>query len=310
VLSQRYDSAKLAIQKDMRDSAMKKDLTIFMLAWALGISVQALAQKQTPVEDPFPPPSAFLPPVGQIVHYRFTDTLTTPKESKSETGTLTLTAVTAHEIKATVALDNKAPRNFALHVDQTGALQPSPGLDPPSPSSTPRRNGQSTPSTAEQAFLLRLSVASQIGAHPGEDVSIPVLLNVPWASGPVNPTLYVKSTAPDAFTGDASDTTTINPPQNARPHILRSVAISTGVGIAAGEIGGTTGRIIRPLVTVSSILIATRSHSGPQPTDVTLHITGQLSRGRLQTLSGKQEYTVAAKEHSRVFSDQWQLVAQ
>jgi hypothetical protein len=182
---------------------------------------------------------------------------------------LNLTAVTAHQIKATVAIDNKAPRTFALHVDQTGALHPAAGLDPPS--STSRRNGQSTPSAAEQVFLLRLSVASQIGAHPSEDVSIPVLLNVPWASGPVNPTLYVKSTAPGAFTADASDTTTINPPQNARSHILRSVAISTGVGIAAGEIGGTTGRIIRPIVTVSSILIATRSHSGPQPTDVDGH---------------------------------------
>lgn len=61
---------------------MKKDLTIFMLAWALVISVQALAQKQTPVEDPFPPPSSFLPPVGKIVRYRFTDTLTTSSRSE------------------------------------------------------------------------------------------------------------------------------------------------------------------------------------------------------------------------------------
>lgn len=60
---------------------MKKDLTIFMLAWALVISVQALAQKQTPVEDPFPPPSSILPPVGKIVRYRFTDTLTTSSRS-------------------------------------------------------------------------------------------------------------------------------------------------------------------------------------------------------------------------------------
>jgi hypothetical protein len=163
-------------------NTMKRDLTTFMLAWALVISVQAIAQKQTDgsAQDTLPPPSAFLPPVGQIVRYRFTDTTITPKESKSDTGTLTLTAVTAHEIKATVAIDNKPPRNFALHVDHAGAL-----------STTP----QSAPSPGEQALLLRLSLAAQIGAHPGEETSIPVLLNVPWASGPVNPTLYVKSTA-------------------------------------------------------------------------------------------------------------------
>lgn len=276
---------------------MKRDLTTFMLAWALVISVQASAQKRTQgsAGDILPPPSAFLPPIGQIAHYRFTDTLTTPKESKSEAGTLTLTAVTAHEIKATVAIDNKSPRDFALHVDQAGAL-----------STTP----QSAPSAAERALLLRLSLAAQIGAHPGEEMSIPVLLNVPWASGPVNPTLYVKSTAPDAFVGDASDTTTINPPQNARPHILRSVAISAGVGILAGQIGGTAGSVIRPIVTVGSILIATRSRSGPQPTDVTLHITGQLADGRLQRLSGNQEYSVPRKEHSRTFSEKWQFLAQ
>jgi hypothetical protein len=289
---------------------MKRDLIIFMLAWALVISVQAMAQKHTEgaTEEPLPPSSAFLPPVGQSVHYRFSDTLTTPKESKSEAGTLTLTAVTGNEIKATVAIDNKAPRNFTLHVDQTGALRPAVELDPPSAAT--RHNGQSAPSAAERTFLLRLSLAAQIGAHPGEEISIPVLLNVPWASGPVNPTLNIKSTAPDAFIGDASDTTSINPPQNARPHLLRSLAISTGAGIAAGEIGGTTGRIIRPIVTVGSILIATRSRPGPQPTDVTLHIAGQLADGRLQRLSGNQQYSVAQKEHSRIASDQWQLVAQ
>jgi hypothetical protein len=69
----------------------------------------------------------------------FSDTVITPKESKSEAGTLTLTAVTAHEIKATVAIDNKAPRNFALHVDQAGALS---------------TTSQNAPSTAEQALLL------------------------------------------------------------------------------------------------------------------------------------------------------------
>jgi hypothetical protein len=292
VLSQRHDSYKTGDQ----GSAMKKDLTTFLLAWTIVISVQAIAQKQ-PGEsagDTLPPPSAFLPPAGQMVRYRFSDTVVTPKESKSEAGTLTLTAVTAHEIKASIEIDNKAPRNFALHVDQAGALS---------------TTSQNTPSTAEQALLLRLSLAAQIGAHPGEETSIPVLLNVPWASGPVNPTLSIKSTSPDVFVGEASDTTTINPPQNARPHILRSVAISAGAGILAGQIGGTAGSVLRPIVTVGSILIATRSRSGPQPTDVTLHITGQFADGRLQRLSGNQEYSMPAKEHSRTSSENWQFVA-
>jgi hypothetical protein len=212
------------------------------------------------------------------------------------------------EIEATVAIDNKPPRSFSLHVDQTGALQSTAGMDPPS--AAPHHNRQTAPGAAEQAFLGRLSLAAQIGARPGEEMSIPVLLNVPWASGPVNPTLYVKPTAPDAFTGDASDTTTINPPQSGRPHILRSVAISAGVGVLAGQIGGTAGSVIRPIVTVGSILIAARSRSGPQPTDVSLHITGQLANGHLQRISGNQESSVAQKERSRISREQWQLLAQ
>ena len=91
---------------------------------------------------------------------------------------------------------------------------------------------------------------------------------------------------------------------------MRSVAVSAGAGILAGQIGGTAGSVIRPMVTVGSILIATRSRSGPQPTDVTLHITGQLADGHLQRLSGNQEYSVAQKEHSRIYSENWQFLAQ
>jgi hypothetical protein len=290
-----------------RGNAMKKDFTTFVLAWALVLSVQAIAQQANDgaVSATLAAPSAFLPSPGQTLSYRFSDTLITPKETKSEAGTLTLTAVTGNEIKATVAIDNKAPRSFSLHEDQTGALQAS-----TPPSATPRHSRQSAPGDAEQALLLRLSLAAQIGARPGEEMSIPVLLNVPWASSPVNPTLYVKPTTEDAFTADATDSTTINPPQKGRPHILRSVAISAGAGILAGQIGGTAGSVIRPIVTVGSILIASRSRSGPQPTEVTLHITGQLADGRLQRLSGNQKYSVAQKEHSRISSENWQLLAQ
>jgi len=288
---------------------MKRDAILFILTWVVILSVQAIAQQQAEGAAPLAPVSAFLPPLGQTVHYRFSDTIVTPKESRSEAGTLTLTAVGGNEIKATLAIGEKAPRSFAFQVDPTGALQPAAELDPPS--DKPHRSGKSEPSAREQAFLLRLSLAARIGAHPGEEMSMPVLLNVPWASGPVNPILYVKPTTPDAFVGEATDTTTTNPPQQGRAHIFRRIAISAGAGVIAGQIGGTTGRVVRPIVTVGSILIATRGRSGgPLPTDVSLHITGQLGDGRLQRLSGNQEYSVPAQKHARAFSDQWQFVAQ
>lgn len=292
---------------------MKTSLTILTLGWAWTLIMPLHTIAEQPVDGTaageLARPSAFLPQAGQTLHYRFSDTFTTPKESKNETGTLTLTAVSKNEITAMVAVDNKAPRNLALQVDRTGALQPADESDPSSAKT--RHNGQSEPSASEQALLFRLSLAARIGADAGEEAPIPVLLNVPWARGPVNPTLYFKSTASGEFTAEASDTTSINPPQTGRPHILRSVAISTGAGILAGEIGGTTGKVIRPMVTAGSIFIASRhARFGPQPTEVTLHITGQLSDGRLQRLSASQEYTVVAQKQHRSFSDQWQIVAQ
>jgi len=154
----------------------------------------------------------------------------------------------------------------------------------------------------------QLSLAARVGEYPGEEMSFPVLLDVPWASSPVNPILYVKPTAPDAFVATAEDTTSINPPQPVRPQILRSVAIGMGAGALAGAIGGTAGRFVGPIVTVVSI--ATRPHSGPQSADVTLHLKGQLANGRLRTLSCNREYTVHANKHPRTFNDQWSLVAE
>jgi hypothetical protein len=293
---------------------MKRSLIPFTLAWALTLTIAAIAEQPSDgaaVAAHPDLPSAFLPQAGRTVRYQFSDTLTTPKESKSQAGTLTLTAVAGNEIKAAITIDGKATRNLDFHVDETGVLRPASRPDPDESSSAKLRNsGGSEPSAAEQALMLRLSIAARIGANPGEETSFPVVLNVPWANSPVNPILYVKSTAPDVFVADAEDMTSTNPPQKGQTHILRMVAISTGAGILAGEIGGTAGRIVRPIVTVGSVAIASRTRSGPQPTNVTLHITGQLADGRLRTISGDQEYTVAAKKQSRTFSDRWSLVAQ
>jgi hypothetical protein len=289
---------------------MRRDSIGFVLVWALVLSLKAVAQDQVDGTGPaiIAPASAFLPSPGETLSYRISDTVISSKQSKNEAGTLTLTAVSGDEIEATVALDNKPPRSFALYVDQAGALQPTDQSD--QPSKAPRHRHLTASGAADQAFLLRLSLAAQIGARPGEAMAIPVVLNVPWVSSPANPTLYIKPTTADTFAGDASDTITVPPPQNGRSHLLRAVAISAGAGILAGQIGGTAGSVIRPIVIVGTMLIASRKRPGPQPTEVSLHISGELAEGRLQRLSGDQEYSVAQKERSRVFSEQWQFLAQ
>jgi len=257
-----------------------------------------------------PPPSAFLPPVGQTVSYRYSDTVTTPKGTESEAATLTLTAVVGNDIQVTITVDGKGSRNLHLSVDETGALQP---VSVPelvaSLSSNQGGSDQNEQSAAVQALLLRLSLAARIGAHPGGDTSFPVQLNVSWASGPVNPILFIRST-PDAFVADASDTTSINPPQQNQWQD-KLIPAGAGVGIVAAVIGGRTGTIVG-VATGAAALVLRFAHgrSGPLPVDVTLHITGQLTESRLRMLSGDQEEVVHGKEHPRtVSSDKWSLVA-
>lgn len=255
------------------------------------------------------PPSAFLPSIGQTTHYRFSDTLKTPSGTKSLSGTLILTRLASDEVQVTIATEGKGARKFDLHVDETGALRQSTGSESVAQADNvkPPNGRRSEPSLAEQELIRRFSLVARIGAHPGEEVSFPVVLDVPWASGPVDPLLAVTPDTPDTFTAEASQETTINPPSKGRQHILRSVLISVGVGVAASQIGGTVGRVVGPVVSIGSLIIASRTHSGAQPTDVKLHITGKVADSRLQEVSGVQEYAVHAGKHSRTFSDTWSL---
>jgi hypothetical protein len=287
-----------------RGTLLKVAVLFFSLASAvLSCGVAALAAEG--------PPSAFLPAPGQTTLYRFSDLLKTPNGDKSLAGTLTLTMLSPDEVRATIAMEGKESRSFELHVDETGALQLVPGSEPAAQADgaeSLRKGGLSEPSAAEEQLIRRLSLVARICAHPGKETSFPVLLDVPWASGPVDPLLSVQMTAPETFIADANEATTINPPSKGRPHILRSVLISVGIGVAASQIGGIPGRVVGPVVSIGSLVIASRARAGALPTDVRLHSAGSFSEGRLQTISGTQEYAVHAGKHSRTFSDTWSLV--
>lgn len=256
--------------------------------------------------------STFLPPVGQTARYRFSDTVIGGKGTKTLSGTLTVLSVSEDRVQLSIAIDGKAQRTFDLRVDATGALDAERETAAAVPATDSHVDRQAQPGAAEQALILQLSLASRVGAHPVADVaSFPVLLDIPWAREPVNPMLEIRRTGPDAFAGEAKDTTTINPPGRNREHIVRDRAISVGVGILASQIGGNgVGRVVGPVVTLTTLLIASHNHSGqPQPADVSLHVTGRLGGGRLQAISCDEEYIVHPGKHAQTFGDRWSLTA-
>ena len=280
---------------------MKYHLLVSICACSL-VATAAAASTSTPTQT-----SAFLPAVGQSVHYRYSDTVTTPKGSKSGAATLTIKTITENEVEVTIAVDGEGSRSLEFHVDETGTLQPASAPEPAGSSS--RKHGArdaGEEKNAAQALLSRLSIAARIGAKPGTEMSFPIQLNVPWASGPVNPILHVTSTAPNALAGDASDTTSINPPQKQHRHALLPV----GLGLLGGAVGGTTGRIAGVAGTGATAVAMNRGRSGPVPAEVKLRVTGQLADGRLRTLSGDQEIEAHAGKHSNTFGDKWSLVAE
>jgi hypothetical protein len=259
------------------------------------------------------PASALLPPVNQSVHYQYADTTTTPKGTKYQAGTLTLTAVAENEIQATITVQGRGSHTQNFLVDQSGGLQPAAAAEPvPSRSNNGGGSAQAERRAAEQALLFRLSIASRIGAHMGAETSFPLQLNVPWASGPVNPILTIKWTEPAAFVGVASDNTSVNPIQQ-KSKMSRHLLLPLGLGLAGGAIGGTPGRIVAAggaAISVVTVVTAIRASSGPLPADVTVHVSGQLAQGRLRALSGDQEEVVHQGKKTHTFSDKWSLVAQ
>lgn len=282
------------------EALVKYLLPVSISACAL-VATAAAAPTATPTQ-----PSAFLPALGQTVTYRYSNAVTTPKGGKSGAATLTIKTISESEVQITIA-DSKGSQRLDFRVDQAGALQLASTPEPSEAASRKHGAGDSgEEKNAVEALLSRLSIAARISARPGTETSFPIQLNIPWASGPVNPILHVASTTPEALVGNACDTTSINPPERQRHHTL----IPVGLGLIGGAIGGTTGRIAEVAGTGATAVAMNRRHSGPIPVDIKLHITGHLVNGRLRTISGDQEIDAHAGKHSNTFSDKWSLVAE
>jgi hypothetical protein len=242
--------------------------------------------------------STFLPPIGQTAHYRYSDMVTTPKETKREAAMVAIESVAENQVHVTIEVEGQEPRNLDLSVDAAGALQP--------PADAQRDNDLSEQTLSRQALLVRLSLAARIGTNPRAATSFPVLLNIPWASGPVNPMVSFLPAEPDGFVGNAIAATSVNPPkQQQRLNVL----LAPGIGLTGALIGGTAGRLIALGGLARSAVIANHSVPRPVRTDIKLHITGQLADGRLQVLYGDQENSMHARGHDQTFSDKWSLIA-
>jgi hypothetical protein len=287
---------------------MSRDLIVFIFPFLVALS--AIAQ-ESPAGTMAPAASsAFLPMMGQSAQYEYSDTLTTQKKTRRFTATLTLASVTPKEIRATIAIEGKEPRNLDFYVDDTGTLQPM-SVPEPEPNSTSRRHGseQSEQADTLRAFVSRVALASRIAAQPTQETSFRVKIAVPGASCPLNPTLVLKPAQPETLVADANDTTSVSSPEKRR--IFMPLGLGIGAGFIGGAIGGTPGRIVGISISATSLIVTLlrAGHSHPTlPADVTLHIDGKLANSRLQALSGDQEVIVHGT-HTRTISDKWSLVA-
>jgi hypothetical protein len=286
---------------------MRRGLIAF--AFMLGGFLPAIAQQSSGGTAARAPSSTFLPLIGQSAQYQYSDTVTTQKGSRRLTAVITLTSVTAKEIRASIEINGKESRNVEFYLDDTGTLQPTSMPEPEANSTRKRSNHYNEQADAVHAFVSRISLASRIAAHPAEEESFPVKISLPGASCPLQPTLVLKPTQTETLVANASDTTSVSSPQ-ARHGLFMPLGLGIGAGFIGGAIGGTPGRIVGLSISATSLVITLlRSHhSGPLPADVGLHIEGKLADNRLQTLSGDQEVVIHGKR-TRTISDRWSLVA-
>ncbi len=282
-----------------------------LLFVALSLFILVIPARAVDAENQ-PTPSAFLPPVGKTVEYRYSDTLTPSKKNQkpmSGTATLTITAISSTEYHARIAVDGKAPTTLTLHLDATGALQPDSGLESVALLSGKNKGDEEKQQrVAAQALVDRLSLAAQMQAHPEAGASFPIQLDIPGASVPLNPVLYIKTAGQDSFTATANDTTSITPPQKKRRRFIGLF----GLGILGGVLGGTPGRIVGLSVsaaTATTLIASSHRHVEPIPADASLHITGVIANGRIQKLSGEQQLVVHAKKGPYTLGDAWSFAA-
>lgn len=282
----------------------------FMFA-ALSLFILVIPARAVDADNQ-PTLSAFLPPVGKTAEYRYSDTLTPSKKNqkpRSGTATLTITATSPTEYHARIAVDGKTPTTLTLHLDATGALQPDSGLESVALLPGKRKGDEAKEQrVAAQSLVDRLSLAAQIPAHPEAGASFPIQLDVPRASVPLNPVLYIKTPVQDSFTANANDTTSITPPQKKRRRFIGLF----GLGILGGVLGGTPGRIVGLSVsaaTAITLIASSHRHAKPIPADVSLHVTGVIANDRIQKLSGEQQLVVHAKKGPYTLGDAWSFAA-
>jgi hypothetical protein len=289
---------------------MKRGLMGFAFVF-VGV-LSAMAQQSSAGAATPAASSAFLPMIGQSAQYEYSDTLTTPKGTTRLTATMTLTSDTARNIRASIAINGKESRSLDFLVDDVGALHPTsaPELAPESRYRR-HRSKQSQQAAAVQEFVSRISLASRIVAHPAEETSFPVKTTVPGTTCPLNQTLVLKPTQPEALVADANDTTSISSPQ-ANRRLLMPLGLGIGAGFIGGAIGGTPGRIAGISISATSLVVnlARTRHAGPFPADVSLHVDGKLADGRLQSLSGDQEVVVHTGKSQHTIDEKWSLVRQ
>jgi hypothetical protein len=288
---------------------MRRSLIVFTFAIVGGIS--ATAQIPAAKISAAAPASTFLPAIGQSEQYRYLDTVATRRTSTTVSGRLTLTSVTAQKVQATITVDSNEPRSVDFSVDDTGSLLPLSIAEPETKSGNKRRRSDQEQRTiAAQALLTRLSLASRIGAHPGEEISFPVKLNLAGVSCPLNPTLVIK-TEQETLAGEAKDTTSINPPR-ANQKVFLPLGLGIGAGFIGGAIGGTPGKIAGISISATSFVvgIVRARHSRPLPADVNLHIDGKLAGGRLLSLFGDQEVIMHSGKHTVTISEKWSIVTE
>jgi hypothetical protein len=283
---------------------------LIAITFAFAGLLSATAQPSS-AETPAPATSsAFLPAIGQSTQYEYSDVVTTPKGTRRFAAALTLTSVTAKDIRATIAVNGKESRSVDFYLDETGMLQPLSMPESETKSTNKRRGGQQNQQVAPiQAFVSRISLASRIAAQPAQEASFRVKITVPGASCPLHPTLVLKPNQPEALVADANDTTSVSSQENRR--VFMPLGLGIGAGFIGGAIGGTPGRIVGISISATSLVVslARARHSGPHPADVSLHIDGKLGDSRLQTLSGDQEVIVHARKHRQTISDKWSFVA-
>jgi hypothetical protein len=159
-------------------------------------------------------------------------------------------------------------------------------------------------------LVSRVALASHVPRQQTQETSFRIRINVPGTSCPLNPTLVLKPTEPEALVADASDTTSVSSPK-ANRHLFMPLGLGIGAGFIGGAIGGTPGRIVGISISATSLVVTLlrSSHPASEPADVSLHIDGKLADSRLQMLSGDQEVIVHGKR-TRTISDKWSLIAE